>query len=107
MIKFFKGQYGFRKGHSTEYAALELVDRIITKMDEKHTPISIFLDLSKAFDSVWRNGMYYSSNYRTPCIFVIFQSKQKGQTAKNFSAHGQNVYITKRKEQNNPFSSET
>ena len=34
------------------YAALELVDRIITQMDKKGTPINIFLDLSKAFDTI-------------------------------------------------------
>ena len=31
----FDNQYGFRPKHSTEYAALELVDRIITQMDVK------------------------------------------------------------------------
>ena len=45
-------QYGFRPKHSTEYAALELVDRIITDMDKKEVPINIFLDLSKAFDTI-------------------------------------------------------
>ena len=49
---FVNNQYGFRDGHSTEYAALELVDRIITKMDNNEVPISIFLDLSKAFDTL-------------------------------------------------------
>ena len=33
-------------------AALELVDRIITHVDKKEVPINIFLDLSKAFDSI-------------------------------------------------------
>ena len=28
-------QYGFRSGHSTEHAALELTDRIITNIDNK------------------------------------------------------------------------
>ena len=42
----------FRKGHSTEYAALELADRIIQQMDENKTPINIYLDLSKAFDTL-------------------------------------------------------
>ena len=28
-------QYGFRFGHSTEHAALELTDRIITNIDNK------------------------------------------------------------------------
>ncbi len=27
-------QYGYRKGHSTELAALELVDRVIVDMDK-------------------------------------------------------------------------
>ena len=35
-----------------EYAALELVDRIITQMDKKEVPINIFLHLSKAFDTI-------------------------------------------------------
>ena len=48
----FDNQYGFRPKHSTEYAALELVDRIITQMDKKEVPINIFLDLSKAFDTI-------------------------------------------------------
>ena len=48
----FDNQYGFRPKHSTEYAALELVDRIITDMDKKEVPINIFLDLSKAFDTI-------------------------------------------------------
>ena len=48
----FDNQYGFRPKHSTEYAALELVDRIITQMDVKEVPINIFLDLSKAFDTI-------------------------------------------------------
>ena len=42
----------FRKGHSTEYAALEIADRIIQQMDENKTPINIYLDLSKAFDTL-------------------------------------------------------
>jgi hypothetical protein len=45
-------QYGFRRGHSTELAALELVDRIGKELDKRNTPISIFLDLSKAFDTL-------------------------------------------------------
>ena len=49
---FFDHQYGFRPKHSTEYAALELIDRIITQMDQDEIPINIYLDLSKAFDTI-------------------------------------------------------
>ena len=43
-------QYGFRKFHSTEYAALHLADYLNYKMDSRRTPVTIHLDLSKAFD---------------------------------------------------------
>ena len=49
---FYNAQYGFREKHSTELAALELVDRVTSEMDKMNTPISIFLDLSKAFDTL-------------------------------------------------------
>ena len=49
---FFNHQYGFRSGHSTERAALELTDIIITALDNHNTPLNIFLDLSKAFDTL-------------------------------------------------------
>ena len=49
---FFDSQYGFRPNHSTEQATLELTDRIISAMDNNDVPIGIFLDLSKAFDTI-------------------------------------------------------
>ena len=52
---FNQNQYGFRTGHSTEHAALELVDKITSQMDNNETPINIFLDLSKAFDTIDHN----------------------------------------------------
>ena len=48
----YKHQYGFRKEHSTELAALELLDRLIECLDNGEIPVSIFLDLSKAFDTL-------------------------------------------------------
>ena len=52
LFLFFNHQYGFRSGHSTELAALELTDRIITALDNHNTPLNIFLELSKAFDTL-------------------------------------------------------
>jgi len=45
-------QYGFRKYHSTELASLHLVDYITKRMDERETPLNVYLDLSKAFDTL-------------------------------------------------------
>ena len=47
----YASQYGFRAGHSTELASIELIDRITQDLDKGKIPISIFLDLSKAFDT--------------------------------------------------------
>ena len=52
---YFNSQYGFRKQHSTELALLEVIDRITLQLDNKITPINIFLDLSKAFDTLDHN----------------------------------------------------
>jgi hypothetical protein len=51
----FQSQYGFRKHRSTEHATIELTDKILTAMDHNETPLSIFLDLSKAFDTLNHN----------------------------------------------------
>ena len=38
---FYKNQYGFREGHSTELAALELIDIIMQEMDKCETPFNV------------------------------------------------------------------
>ena len=48
----YSGQYSFRKAHSTELASIELVDRISKHLDSGKLPISVFLDLPKAFDTL-------------------------------------------------------
>ena len=45
-------QYGFRSNRSTELATLELMDRNVNCMNQNSCPINIYLDLSKAFDSL-------------------------------------------------------
>ncbi len=49
---FYNSQNGFRTKHSTEFAALEVIDRIMVEMDKNDIPINIYLDLSKAFDTL-------------------------------------------------------
>ena len=48
----FKYQYGFRKLYSTTLALLEFTDKIIQYLDEGNYCISIFVDLTKALDTV-------------------------------------------------------
>ena len=60
---FYDSQYGFRKGHSTEQALLELFDRILKDVDSKKDPFAIFLDLSKAFDTIDHNILINKLNH--------------------------------------------
>ena len=49
---FYANQYGFRKSYSTEMATLELIDRIMCNMATQKKFLSVFMDLSKAFDTI-------------------------------------------------------
>ena len=45
-------QFGFREGHSTTLALIELVDNILYGIDHGKHVAGIYMDLSKAFDTV-------------------------------------------------------
>ena len=47
-----KKQFGFQKGHSTEHAIMQLIDQINNSFEKNHFTLGIFIDLSKAFDTV-------------------------------------------------------
>ena len=60
-------QFGFRPGHSTELAALRLVNHLITQMDNMKIPINIYIDLSKAFDTLNHNILLAKLNHYGIC----------------------------------------
>lgn len=45
-------QYGFRTGRSTSQALLDLVEHITERTDKNNYPVGVFLDFSKAFDTI-------------------------------------------------------
>ena len=49
---FFEFQFGFRDLHSTILALTENTDNIKEKIDESEFTIGVFLDLTKAFDTI-------------------------------------------------------
>ena len=46
------GQYGFRTGHSTDMAILDMVEKVRSAWAEKKVALGVFVDLKKAFDTV-------------------------------------------------------
>lgn len=45
-------QYGFRSNRSTSLAVMEFVENIATVVDNKQFGVGVFIDLSKAFDTI-------------------------------------------------------
>ena len=52
MIIFYTKQFGFRSKHSTDHEILCIIDRIQKAIDNRSFSCGIFLDFSKAFDTV-------------------------------------------------------
>ena len=48
----FENQYGFRTKHSTDHAILCIIDKIQKAIDDRSYSCGIFLDFTKAFDTV-------------------------------------------------------
>ena len=70
MYKYFNSnnllaeqQYGFCSNQSTEYAAVKLVDTISKDMESGGTPTALYIDLSKAFDTLSFDILLYKLNY--------------------------------------------
>ena len=56
-------QFGFRKGKSTHMALIRLIDKITEALDQGDIVIGIFLDFSKAFDTVDHDILLKNWNY--------------------------------------------
>ena len=50
--QLYESQYGFRRGHSCEHAISKLISAILKNKEANKYTVGLFLDLSKAFDSL-------------------------------------------------------
>ncbi|CAD6218236.1 GSCOCG00011426001-RA-CDS [Cotesia congregata] len=67
-------QYGFKKRHSTVHAAHVVTD-ILQGIHHNELIAAVLIDLEKAFDSVWLNGLIYTlmkSNFSEWLIFLFY-----------------------------------
>ena len=56
--QLYSSQYGFRSQHSCDHAINELLCAIIKNLERQWTTVSIFLDLSKAFDTLEHSTIF-------------------------------------------------
>ena len=78
----FNKQFGFRAGHSTEHALLELVDQICDSFSDKNYFLGIFIDLSKAFNTavhsiLLKKSEHYEIKRRCLSWFQSYLSNRK------------------------------
>jgi retron-type reverse transcriptase len=75
-------QFGFRPRHSTSLQLAGLVERITRNFGEKRLTGAVFLDVAKAFDTVWINGLLYKLTLlKFPSYIVhIIASYLRGRT---------------------------
>ena len=59
----YENQYGFRKKHLTSHAVNLSVKQIIDQIEKKRHVIGIFIDLSKAFDTISHEKLIYKMNF--------------------------------------------
>lgn len=52
-------QFGFRSKHSTVHALIRLFEEAIVGFNDRKTTIAAFLDIEKAFDTMWVEGLIY------------------------------------------------
>ena len=78
----YKYQFGFRQGHSTSHALIEIIDNMKSAIDNDKYVCGIFLDLSKAFDTVnhdilLRKLHHYGIRGQTNRLFKSYLTNRK------------------------------
>ena len=84
-------KFGFRAGHSTEHAILELIDQVSNAFGNSNFVLGVFIDLSKVFDTVnhnilseklsmygvKRNNLKWFHSYLSETVYRISKCRQK------------------------------
>ena len=86
-------QFGFRKNKSTQAAIISLTDYILKSFDNNNSTIGLFLDLSKAFDTVNHSillGKLKHYGIRGIAFDLLHSYLHKRQQFTNYNNHNSN-----------------
>jgi len=80
--KIREEQFAFHPGHSTDQQLTNLVDDISVNWNSKINTASVFIDVEKAFDKVWHEGLLYKMNkmHIHPSLIKIVHSFLQNRT---------------------------
>ena len=78
----YSKQFGFQRRHSTEYAIIQLIDQINNSFENNEFTIGVFIDPSKAFDTVdhrilLKKLTHYGVNGNNICWFESYLTNRK------------------------------
>ncbi len=94
-----KYQFGFRRGYSTTMAVTEIIENIRNEIDKGNSVLSVYLDLSKAFDMVDHNILlekleYYGIRGHVKKWFCSYLNNRKLKTYVNSKlSNSENINI--------------
>lgn len=74
MPKIWPEQHGFRPNHSTTNQQVNLIDGLVTSANKRTFTAVVSLDVEKAFDKVWHEGLLYKlikMNIPTQLVKII------------------------------------
>ena len=84
-LMLYSKQFGFQRGHSAEHAIMQLIDQIISSFEKNHFTLGIFIDITRAFDTVdhdilitginWNNLHWFQSYLKNRKQYLNFNSK--------------------------------
>ena len=84
----YENQYGFRSHHSTSHAVNYSIDKIVCNIENKNHVLGIFIDLSKAFDTISHEKLLHKlENYgiRGTPLALLCSYMQNRQQRTNFN----------------------
>jgi hypothetical protein len=89
-------QFGFRSAHGTVQQVVRVADIITKGFNQNKVTSMLLIDLQKAFDTVWHNGLLFKLQmYKIP--FYILQTLQSYLSQRTFYVYNENERSLERK----------